>query len=142
MASPIFSITHEEFFPIRNTKLSDTKGAPIDGFLLNALKSLFRLPTVLFRSLEMHSKRCYKFASVHARVTRGFLKLRELQCYFPENLRCNCTFYESENFCYPCLHRNFESENFRFSFSTKLSLTQGVKYEIKIKLQKILGNLV
>ena len=44
MASPKFSITHEEFSPIRNTKLSDIKGAPIDGFLLNALKSLLGYP--------------------------------------------------------------------------------------------------
>ena len=44
MASPKFSITHEEFSSIRNTKLSDIKGAPIDGFLLNALKSLLGYP--------------------------------------------------------------------------------------------------
>ena len=60
MGSPKFSITHGEFSSIRNTKLSDIKEAPIDGFILNVLKSLFRLPTVLFRSLEMHSKRYYK----------------------------------------------------------------------------------
>ena len=35
----------------------------------------------------------------------------------------------------------FESENFRFPFSTKNSLTWGVKCG-KIKLQKILGNLL
>ena len=36
-------------------------GALNDGFLLNALKKLLRLSRLLqFRSLEMHSKRCYK----------------------------------------------------------------------------------
>ena len=39
------------------------------------------------------------------------------------------------------VHHIFESENIRFSFSTKISLTQGVKYE-KIKPQKIVGNSV
>ena len=32
-------------------------GAPNDVFLLNALKTLFRLSEITFRSLEMHSKR-------------------------------------------------------------------------------------
>ena len=35
--------------------------APNDGFLLHTLKTLFRLSMQsTFRSLEMHSKRCYK----------------------------------------------------------------------------------
>ena len=34
--------------------------------------------------------------------------------YFPENLRCRLTYYESKNFSGSSLHHIFESENFRF----------------------------
>ena len=61
--------------------------------------------------------------------------------YFPENFRCNLTFYESENFSDSSLRHIFESENFRFRFSKKNSLTWIVKYG-KIILQKIVGNLL
>ena len=40
--------------------LRSVTGAPNDGFLLNTLKTLFRLSRVLLGSLEMHSKRRYK----------------------------------------------------------------------------------
>ena len=43
--------------------------------------------------------------------------------------------YEDENFSYSSLHHKFESENFKFPFSTKVSLTQGVKYE-KLNFRK------
>ena len=43
--------------------------------------------------------------------------------------------YEDENFSYSSLHHKFESENFRFPLSTKVSLTQGVKYE-KLNFRK------
>ena len=43
--------------------------------------------------------------------------------FFPENFRCNLTFYESENFSDSSLHYILESENFRFPFSTKNSVT-------------------
>ena len=39
------------------------------------------------------------------------------------NVRCNLTYYESENFSDSSLHHIFESENFRFPFCTKNSLT-------------------
>ena len=58
----------------------------------------------------------------------------------PENLRCNLTYYERDNVLDSSLHHIFEFENFRFPFSTKKSLTLGVKCE-KIKLQKIVENL-
>ena len=39
-------------------------GVPNDGFLLDTLKTLFRLSTVRFnRPLEMHPKRCYKICT-------------------------------------------------------------------------------
>ena len=48
---------------------------------------------------------------------------------FLENFRYNFKFYESENFSDSSLHRLFESENFRFPFPTKNSLTCGLKCE-------------
>ena len=42
---------------------------------------------------EVKKMKCYKIL---------ILIIRGLQCYFPENLRCNSTFYESENFSYSC----------------------------------------
>ena len=43
--------------------------------------------------------------------------------YFPENFSYNLKFYESDIFCDSSLYRIFGSENFRFPFSTKNSLT-------------------
>ena len=42
-------------------------------------------------------------------------------------------FYEIDIFSDSSLRRIFESENFRFPFSTKNSLTWGLKCEIKLK---------
>ena len=70
----------------------------------------------------------------HPRATEDFSKLLGLQYYFPENFRCNLTFYESDNFSNSSLHRIFESENFRFpNLGSEMW---------KIKLQKIVGNLL
>ena len=41
-----------------------------------------------------------------------FSKLQGLQSYFPENFRCNLTYYESENFSDCSLHHIFESVKF------------------------------
>ena len=57
---------------------------------------------------------------------------------FSENFRCNLTVYESESFSDSSLHHIFEYENFRVPFSKKSSLT----WVVKIKLQKIDGNLL
>ena len=54
-------------------------------------------------------------------------KLQGLRYYFPVNFRCNFKFYEKENFSDSSLRRIFESENFRFPFSTKNSLTWGLR---------------
>ena len=90
------------------------------------IEKSFKAIQSAFRSLEMRSKQRYKICICS--VIRGELEAFRnykpgLQCYFPDNFRCNWTFYESENFSYSSLHHIFESENFRFSFSTKSSLT-------------------
>ena len=50
----------------------------------------------------MHSKRCYQICicSVSLEKLESF-ENTGLQYYFPENVRCNLTFYESENFYSP-----------------------------------------
>ena len=49
---------------------------------------------------------------------------------------CNLTFYESKNFSDSSLHHVLESENFKFLFSKKNSLTWEVlKYE-KLNFKK------
>ena len=55
----------------------------------------------------MHSKRCYQISicSVSLEKLESF-ENTGLQYYFPENFRCNLTFYESENF-YPSLRHIF-----------------------------------
>ena len=79
----------------------------------------------------MHSKRRYKscICSVVLGQLESFRNHLGPQYYFPENFRCNFRFYESENFSDSSLHRIFESENFRFPFSTKNRLTWGLKCE-------------
>ena len=109
-----------------------TTGSPpkYDEYTFQAIKSTFT-------SLEMHSKRRLKISVCS--VILGELKsskLQELQYYFSENFRSNSSFYESENFSDNSFHHNLESENFRFPFSKKNSVTWAVKYE-KIKLRKL-----
>ena len=73
----------------------------------------------------MHSKRRYKICifSVILGQTEEFRNYKPgllgLLHYFPENFRCNSTFYESKTFSDSSLQRIFESENFRFLFFTK-----------------------
>ena len=50
-------------------------------------------------------------------------KLQGLQYYFPENFRCNLTYYEGENFSDSSLYHIFESEILGLLFSTKNCLT-------------------
>ena len=82
-------------------------GAPNDGLLLHQVKTLFRLSREL---LDLQN--CIK----RGRAIWVCSKLLGFQYYFPENFRCNLTFYESENFSNSSPHRIFESENFRFPF--------------------------
>ena len=51
-----------------------------------------------------------------------------LQHYFPEHFRCNLKIYE-HFFFHSSLYRVFELKNVRLPFSTKYSLTWGVKCE-------------
>ena len=92
-------------------------------FLVNPLKSLYQVILNTFGSLAMHSKRLYKIC------TCSFI-FGELEVFrnngsvifaIPENFRCNCTFYESENFSFSSHNRIFEYENFRFLFLRKLA---------------------
>ena len=77
----------------------------------------------------------------HSRRTWVFSRLRGIQNYFPENFRCNLTYYEGDNFSDSFFHHIFESENFRIPFYLRKIGYQGRKMW-KIKLQKILENLL
>ena len=72
------------------------------------------------------------------RLPRELLDLQELQYYFPENFRCNLTYYESENFSDSSLHHIHESENLGVLFCKKNSLTWEVKWE-KLNFRKSKG---
>ena len=91
-----------------------------------------------FRTLEIHSKRRYKICIRfgHPRGLWVFSKLQGLQTYFPKNFRCNLSFYESEQFSDSSLNHIFESENVRFTFSMKNSISWGVKCE-KLSFRKL-----
>ena len=97
-------------------------GVPSESFLLNSLKTRFRLPSVL---LDLHkyilSSAINLYLFGHPRATWVFSKLQGLQQKFPENVRFNLKFYGGGNFSDFSVHHIFESENFRFSFSTKTS---------------------
>ena len=74
----------------------------------------------------MHSKRRHK--TFICSVILGVL--------FSENFRSNLTFYKSENFqSDSSLHHILESENIRFPFSKKNSVTWEIKYE-KLNFRK------
>ena len=74
----------------------------------------------------MHSKRRYKICICSVIVE----ELETFRNYFPENFRCNFTYYESENFSVPSLLAFLNSKIEGFLFSTKKSLTLGMKCEI------------
>ena len=97
-----------------------------DGFLQSAMKTLFRLSRVYctFRSIEMPSKRRKKifiFSVILGELSP--FEITRASVLFFENFRCNLTFYERENFSDSSLHGILESENFRFPFSKKNSVT-------------------
>ena len=92
------------------------------------------------RSVEIHSERCYKISicSVSPGQPSGLFEITRASVvlyYFPENFRCNLSFYERENFSDPYLNHIFESENFRFPSSTKDSIPWGVKCQ-KLSFRK------
>ena len=77
----------------------------------------------------MHSKRRYKIftCSVILGELKSFRNYKGFSI-FSENFGCNLTFYEGKNFSDYSLHHILESENFRFRFSKKNSVTSVVKY--------------
>ena len=79
----------------------------------------------------MHSKRRYKICICSVIVE----ELETFRNYFPENFRCNFTYYESENFSVPSLLAFLNSKIEGFLFSTKKSLTLGMKCE-KLNFRK------
>ena len=98
-------------------------GAPNDGFLLNALKTLFRQST--FRSLEIHSYRRYKIyiCSVILWQLESFRNYQGFSIIFPKIL--DASFTKVRIFF-------LESENFSFPFYLKNSFIRGVKCKKKI----------
>ena len=68
----------------------------------------------------------------------SFRNYKGFSISFPENYRCNLTYYEGES---STLHHIFESENYRIPFSTKNSLTRGVKCEKSNFAGNLLHNL-
>ena len=78
----------------------------------------------------MHSERRNKNC-LYLVILRQFESSRnykDFRVQFPENFICSLKFYQSEIFTVSSLHI-FESENFRFPFSTKNNLTWGVECE-------------
>ena len=105
-------------------EIVEISGAPNDSFLLNTLKTLLRRSRALLELQNGILSGAIKFVSV--RSSQGNLS------------QINLTFQESKNFSNSSLHRIFESENFRFPFSAKNSLTQGAKCE-KLNFRKSQG---
>ena len=77
----------------------------------------------------MNSKRRYKnlYLFYHPRGAWIFSNYKDLSIIFSKMLDAILKFYESENFSDSSFQRIFESENFGFPFSTKNSLTWGLK---------------
>ena len=94
-----------------------------------SLFRLFRAIQSTFRSPEKHSKRRYKICIclVTLEKLEAFRNFESFSIIFPKNSRYNLTFYESENCSNSLLRQIFDSENFRFPFFTKNSLSWGVK---------------
>ena len=109
--------------------------------IINTLKTLFRFSRAPFRSLDMYSWRCYKICicSVILGQLESFRNYKGFfNSYFPENLKCNFTYYESENFSVSSFNHIFESENFSFPFFNEKRLTWGVNCE-KLNFRKSNG---
>ena len=93
------------------------------------------------RFLEMKSKRRYKICirSVFLGELEAFRKYNGLSVILSKILDAIEPFMKVRTFSYSSLYHIFKSENFRFPFSTKISLTRAVNYK-KIILQKIVGS--
>ena len=84
----------------------------------------------------MHSKRCYKIIYICSIILGGLKSFRNYKV-FPEKLRCNLTFYESENFSDSFLHHIYNPKILGFLFLRKNSVSWVVKYE-KLNFRKLL----
>ena len=101
-------------------------GVSNDDFLLNTLKTPLGYPEYLYRSVEIHSERCYKICI--CLVSLGdFESFRNYKGFSIIFMKIFFSFYERENFSDSYLNHIFESENFRFPSSTKDGITWGVK---------------
>ena len=83
----------------------------------------------------MYSKRRYQFFFLSSLGNFSLFEITRSSVFFLENFKCILTFYESKNFSDSSLHHILESENFRFPFSKKNSVTWVVKYE-KLNFRK------
>ena len=103
------------------------------------IENTFQAIQSTFRSLEMHSKRRYKICicSVILGQLESFRNYQGPSITFPINFRCNLTFHESEKFLIliPLSIAFLNRKILGFLFTTKNSLTWGVKYE-KLNFRK------
>ena len=85
----------------------------------------------------MHSKWRYKICicSFIPGELESFRNCKGFSFIIPKSLDANLPFYESENFSDSSLRHIVKSENIRFPFATKNSLTWGEKSE-KMNLRK------
>ena len=116
--------------------------APKDGFLLNPLKTLLRSVHRVLLDLEkfiLSSGAIKIFISLPSVL--GF-EITSVQYYFPEIFGRILKYYESNTFLDSSPCRIFDDENCWFSFSTKNNLPCKGSEMRKIKLQKIVGNLL
>ena len=99
----------------------------ISHFLLHTLETIFRLSRVLLDLQKCIQSGSIKFTSLWS--SQGKLNLfRNYKAFGfsnPKILDKSLTYYESDKFSDSFLHHSlrFESENFRFPFSTKNILT-------------------
>ena len=103
-------------------------------FSPKSIENTFYAMQSTFRSLAMNSKWRYKICICSVFLGK-FESFRNYKFLETRDFRCNFKFYESENFSDSSLHCIFESENFRFPFSTKNRLTWGLKCE-KLNFRK------
>ena len=99
-------------------------GAPDDGFLLNALKSLFRVPRVLLDlQTEMHSKRRYKICicSVILGELEASRNYKGVSVLFPKLLYAIERFTKVRIFLISLSITLLNSKSLGFLFSTKIS---------------------
>ena len=90
-----------------------TSGAPNDTFILNTLKTLFRLSKSTLRSLEIHSKWSYKICICSLILGEfEFFERTRASVFFSSKFQVpliiTVTNYENENFTDSSLHHIYE----------------------------------